>query len=147
MLAVIVPTDQAGLTIFPTHRVVEHLDGDPDAPPNGDARSALARIESEPRDRSAAVVYRGGGAGIVHGERGELDSELVERFAPQGVTYTPRLEEAVAAVDDGLAEAAFLLRPPTIEQVAAVARSGGTMPQKSTYFYPKLLTGLLFHPL
>jgi uncharacterized protein (DUF1015 family) len=50
-------------------------------------------------------------------------------------------------VDAGEAEAAFLLRPPTIEQVRSVAAAGRTMPQKSTYFYPKLLSGLLFHEL
>ena len=94
MLAVIVPTEQAGLTSSPPHRVVEHLEEDLDAPPNGMRARPSRRIEAEPRDRSAAVVYRGGGAGIVHGGHGELDSELVERFAPQGVTYTPRLEEA-----------------------------------------------------
>ena len=147
MLVVVVPTEQAGLTIFPTHRIAERLQGGVSVSPDGNARTALERIESEPRDRAAAVLYRAGAAGIVHGEQGELDSELVERIGPEGITYTPRLEEAVAAVDGGRAEAAFLLRSPTIEQVAAVARSGGTMPQKSTYFYPKLPTGLLFHPL
>jgi uncharacterized protein (DUF1015 family) len=147
MLAVVVPTAQEGLTIFPTHRVVERVGEEPAVAPDGDARTALERIEAEPRDRSAAVLYRRGQTGIVRGGEGELDPELVERFHPEGVSYTPRLDEAVAAVDSGAAEAAFLLRPPTIGQVAAVARSGGTMPQKSTYFYPKLLSGLLFHPL
>jgi uncharacterized protein (DUF1015 family) len=147
MLAVVVATEQQGLTIFPTHRVVERVGDEPAIAADGDIRAALERIEAEPRDRSAAVVYRRGQTGIVRGSEGELDPELVERFHPEGVSYTPRLDEAVAAVDSGAAEAAFLLRPPTIGQVAAVARSGGTMPQKSTYFYPKLLSGLLFHPL
>ena len=44
-------------------------------------------------------------------------------------------------------EAAFLLRPTPLDEVAAVARRGDVMPQKSTYFYPKLTSGLLFHPL
>ena len=61
--------------------------------------------------------------------------------------YTPRAEEAVARVDRGEAGAALLLRPPTIEQVRAVAERGETMPQKSTYFFPKLPSGLLFLPL
>ena len=42
---------------------------------------------------------------------------------------------------------AFLLEPTTIEQVAAVAFSGGVMPQKSTDFYPKLLSGLTIYKL
>jgi uncharacterized protein (DUF1015 family) len=147
MSVVIVPTEQAGLTIFPTHRVVEELSSEVPAAPDGDVRTALELLSREPRDRSAAVVYRRGTSATVHGDGGELDTELVERYAGHGVSYTPEVEEAVAAVDSGRAEAAFLVRPPTIEQVAAVARSGGTMPQKSTYFYPKLSTGLLFHPL
>ncbi len=147
MLAVVVPTEQEGLTIFPTHRVADRVGEDPAAESDGDVRAALERIEREPRDRSAVVVYRRGRAEIVRGAEGELDPDLVERLRPQGISYTPRVEEAVAAVDSGAAEAAFLLRPPTIGQVATVARSGGTMPQKSTYFYPKVLSGLLFHPL
>jgi uncharacterized protein (DUF1015 family) len=91
-------------------------------------------------------VYTREGSGYLYGDRGELDTELVARYAPE-VRYTPSAEEARAAVDSGEAEAAFLLRPPTVEQVAAVAEAGKTMPQKSTFFYPKLTSGLLFLPL
>ena len=76
-----------------------------------------------------------------------LDVDIVERIAPQGVTYTSQRGDAVATVDRGDAEAAFLLRPTRIEDVWEVARRGDTMPQKSTYFFPKLTSGLLFHPL
>jgi uncharacterized protein (DUF1015 family) len=63
------------------------------------------------------------------------------------VSYTPQRDEAVSTDDRGEAEAAFLLRPTRIEDVWEVARRGETMPQKSTYFFPKLTSGLLFHPL
>jgi uncharacterized protein (DUF1015 family) len=63
------------------------------------------------------------------------------------VTYTPYEEEAKAAVDSGAAKAAVLVRPPSVELVRELAERGETMPQKSTYFYPKLPSGLLFHPL
>jgi uncharacterized protein (DUF1015 family) len=63
------------------------------------------------------------------------------------VTYTPERSAAVAAVDRGEAEAAFLLRPTRIEDVFEVARRGEVMPQKSTYFFPKLTSGLLLLPL
>jgi hypothetical protein len=91
------------------------------------------------------VLYRHGRYELVPGEG--LDPEVVERLEPQGVTYTPFAEEAVAAVDRGEAEAAFLLRPTRIEDVWAVARGGGVMPQKSTFFYPKLTSGLLLLPV
>jgi uncharacterized protein (DUF1015 family) len=77
-----------------------------------------------------------------------LDTAFVaDLIGDAHVAYTPRAEEAVAAVDRGEAEAAFLLRPTRIEDVFAVAERGETMPQKSTYFYPKLVSGLLIQPL
>jgi uncharacterized protein (DUF1015 family) len=134
LMVVLVPTRQDGLTIFPTHRVAEHVNG------------ARGTPIDEPGDELPGVVlYRNGRYELLDGD--ELDVNVVERIAPQGVTYTPRREEAVATVDRGEAEAAFLLRPTRIEDVWAVARRGETMPQKSTYFYPKLTSGLLFHPL
>jgi uncharacterized protein (DUF1015 family) len=48
---------------------------------------------------------------------------------------------------DGEVEAGFLLRPTPVRQVRDVAAAGETMPPKSTYFFPKLLTGLVFNPL
>ena len=134
VLAVIVPTDQEGVTIFPTHRVARSVNGVAGTPidPPGDELPGL-------------VVYRGGRYELVAGEG--LDPEVVERLGPQGVTYTPSVREAVDAVDRGEAEAAFLLRPTRIEDVWAVAGRGEVMPQKSTFFYPKLTSGLLMLPL
>ncbi len=134
LMVVLVPTEQEGLTIFPTHRLAERINGAHGIP-----------IE-EPGDVLPGVVmYRDGQYELLKGDG--LDVEIVERIAPDGVTYTPERAEAVATVDRGDAEAAFLLRPTRIEDVWAVARRGETMPQKSTYFYPKLTSGLLFHPL
>ena len=134
LMVVLVPTRQEGLTIFPTHRIAEHVNG------------AQGRQIEEPGDELPGVVlYRDGKYELLDGNG--LDVEIVEGLAPQGVTYTAERAEAVASVDRGEAEAAFLLRPTRIEDVWAVARRGETMPQKSTYFYPKLTSGLLFHPL
>ena len=63
------------------------------------------------------------------------------------VRYVRGLETATGMVDSGEASSAFLLRAPTVEQVQAVAASGRVMPQKSTYFFPKLATGFLLNPL
>ena len=84
---------------------------------------------------------------LAEGPPGQLDTQLVESLGPEGVDYTASFEDAVAAVDEGRAQAAFLLRPTRIEDVFAVAKRGEVLPQKTTYFYPKLLSGLLFHPL
>ena len=64
-----------------------------------------------------------------------------------GVTYAKSADEAIAVVENGQADAAFLLRPTPIEQVREVAQAGVPMPPKSTFFFPKVPTGLLFNPL
>jgi uncharacterized protein (DUF1015 family) len=66
--------------------------------------------------------------------------------AKKGLGYTPSREEAIASLTDGY-DAAFFLRPTPVDQVRAVAAAGETMPPKSTYFFPKLLTGIVFNPL
>jgi uncharacterized protein (DUF1015 family) len=147
MMVVLVGIDQDGLEIFPTHRIAERMPGGAVNRLGGEPLPLLQRVSMLPRDHSAVVVYRDGLAEVVEGEPGELDAALVERLGPEGVTYTPFAEDAIAAVDEGRAQAAFLLRPPLIDEVRAVAERGEVMPQKSTYFYPKLLSGLLFHPV
>ena len=67
----------------------------------------------------------------------------------QRIAYTKSASDAAAAVasgEDGV-DAAFLLEPTPVASIIAVARDGDVMPQKSTYFYPKALTGLLLNPL
>ncbi|MBI5887279.1 MAG: DUF1015 domain-containing protein [Deltaproteobacteria bacterium] len=71
----------------------------------------------------------------------------------ENLIYVKSPEEALSAVHKGVApredanQIAFLLNPTKIEQVKSVALAGHVMPQKSTYFYPKLLTGLVINPL
>ena len=97
-------------------------------------------------DQRSLAMYRDGSFFRVESDD-ELDARAVDRFVENGVAYTPKADEAIAAVDGGEADAAFLVRAPTVEQVAAFAARGETMPQKSTYFYPKLLTGMVFNSL
>ena len=134
LMVVLVPTRQEGLTIFPTHRVAEQVNGAGGTP-----------IDEPGDELPGVVLYRDGRYELLTGDG--LDVDIVERIAPQGVTYTSQRGDAIATVDRGDAEAAFLLRPTRIEDVWEVARRGDTMPQKSTYFFPKLTSGLLFHPL
>ncbi|MCU0505627.1 MAG: DUF1015 domain-containing protein [Chloroflexi bacterium] len=63
------------------------------------------------------------------------------------VAYTKSAPDAIGRVHAGDADAAFLLDPTPIAEIAAVAAVGDVMPQKSTYFYPKALTGLVLNPL
>lgn len=67
--------------------------------------------------------------------------------ASGAIAYTKSAAEAVRVVDaDEGVDAAFLLEPTPVPAIEAVARDGDVMPQKSTYFYPKALTGLVINP-
>jgi len=65
----------------------------------------------------------------------------------QNVTYLRSAGEALAQVADGKAQIAFLMNPVPVEQVRDIALAGEVMPQKSTDFYPKLLSGLTIYAL
>jgi uncharacterized protein (DUF1015 family) len=144
VLAVLVSLDDPGLMIFPTHRLFEREPAEQlPAEPLPEPTAAREALEHAPLDRAAAVVYRGSGAELAV-DGNELDVQLVDRLGHDGISYTPDWQEAVRAVDEGEAAVAVLMRPTRIEDVFAVAQRGETMPQKSTYFYPKLVSGLLF---
>jgi len=150
IMALVVATEDPGLHVFPTHRI---FSGRPDlaALEEGEECAgldeALAHLADQPRTRSAAVVYRPGRTALLHGREDELDVELVDRYGLEGIGYTPQVADAVGAVDGRDADVAFLIRGPRVEDVFAVARRGERMPPKSTYFFPKPLSGLLFHPV
>jgi uncharacterized protein (DUF1015 family) len=65
----------------------------------------------------------------------------------RGLGYARGLDEARRLVAEGEYDCAFVMRPTPVSQVREVAAAGETMPPKSTFFYPKLLTGLVFNPL
>jgi uncharacterized protein (DUF1015 family) len=67
--------------------------------------------------------------------------------AKRGLGYAKGIDEAKAPIGEGDYDAAFLLRPTPVAQVREVAAAGETMPPKSTFFFPKVLTGIAFNPL
>ncbi|MGI9019723.1 MAG: DUF1015 domain-containing protein [Solirubrobacterales bacterium] len=107
-----------------------------------------ARIDELLADRSEA--YRRLDAAILEElilkEALGMSAEDVE--AKRGIGYAKSMDEALATIDDdGSYQVAFLLRPTPVDQVRAVAAAGETMPPKSTFFFPKVLTGIVFNPL
>ena len=92
------------------------------------------------RDLDAAILEK-----VVLG--GVLGMTETDVEAKRGLAYAKTIGEATAAVDSGEAQAAFILRATPIGQVRAVAEAGETMPPKSTYFFPKIPTGIVFNPL
>jgi uncharacterized protein (DUF1015 family) len=132
MFAVLVSAHAPGLEIFPTHRLARHV---------GD----VPGVEID-RPNGGVTLYRDGRYLRVQTDD-DFGPRVVDALRPEGVTYTADAAAAIAAVDRGDAEAAFLLEPVTVEQVARFAHAGETMPQKSTFFYPKLTSGLVLYPL
>ena len=150
IMALVVSIDDPGLHVFPTHRAFSNRpdlldlhDGEACA----DLGEALALLADEPFSRSAEIAYRRDRVALVRGSEGELDVELADRHGLEGIRYTPRSTEATALVDEGAADVAFLLRAPRVGDVFSVARRGARLPPKSTYFFPKPLSGILFHPV
>jgi uncharacterized protein (DUF1015 family) len=81
---------------------------------------------------------------ILKGALGISDQDIA---AKRGLGYAKSVDEARGLVGDGSYDAAILLRPTPVDQVREVAGAGETMPPKSTFFFPKLLTGIVFNPL
>jgi len=102
---------------------------------------AMPGVPAPVKKVDAAVLE----AAILQPMLGLLDAE--QFAASSAVQYVRELGAATAPVERGEAAAAFLLRAPTLEQVRAVAHAGAVMPQKSTYFFPKLWSGFLVNPL
>jgi uncharacterized protein (DUF1015 family) len=81
----------------------------------------------------------------------DLDSSLIaflfSHLPPHESTHRHSIDEAVAALSSGEAQAAFLLRPVTVAQIESWAAARERMPPKTTYFSPKPRTGMVFRSL
>jgi uncharacterized protein (DUF1015 family) len=189
ILMCLVALEDPGLTVFPTHRLVQGLDSahrealaetlrrdfaieevaleQLAPPPQGaentplqmgfiDAQSLrplrLTLKEQSIADAALAAhsaPYRHLDTGVLEalilkGTLG-LSDEDISHF--NGMFYARDTDEAVEMVRSGAWDAAFVMRPTPVRQVRELAAEGENMPPKSTFFYPKLLTGLLFNPL
>jgi uncharacterized protein (DUF1015 family) len=81
---------------------------------------------------------------ILRGALGMSEDDIAHL---RGLDYSKNLEDAIQRVESGAADAGFFMRATPVEQVREVAEAGESMPPKSTYFYPKVPTGLVFNPL
>jgi uncharacterized protein (DUF1015 family) len=79
--------------------------------------------------------------------RGALEMSEDDISHLRGLDYSKDLTDAIERVEAGTADAGFFMRATPVEQVREVAATGEPMPPKSTYFYPKVPTGLVFNPL
>ena len=76
-----------------------------------------------------------------------LGIEQATLDAGDRVGFTSEAEDAWREIEDGHYQLAFLINAVRVEQVIAVADAGELMPQKATFFYPKLATGMVLNPV
>jgi uncharacterized protein (DUF1015 family) len=186
ILMCLVALEDPGLTVFPTHRLINGLDDERRAalaqaierdfdvaevtfedvaPQPGTGPLELGYVTSKDasayrlklKDQAIAdAALQGHSDAYRHLDTGVLETLLLKDALGlsdddishfNGLFYARDTANALAVVRAGEYDAAFLMRPTPIEQVRDVAAEGENMPPKSTYFFPKLLTGLLFNPL
>jgi uncharacterized protein (DUF1015 family) len=109
--------------------------------------SALAALDEQLSGKPEA--YRRLDAAILEtlvlkGIAGMSEDDIL---AKRGIGYSKSVEDSLALLEDGTYDVAFILRPIPVEQVRAICESDENMPPKSTYFFPKVLTGLVFNPV
>ncbi len=164
--------EDPGLVVLPTHRLLAEWPDGADAAftatPVTDEASLRDALAATSPDAPAFGLVTSRGAWILSGEptggaspAAELDVAVLEErilrrafgkdqaaLAHDGLlTYTKDTAEAWTLGSTGQVAAALILRPMPKAAVTDVAEAGETMPQKSTYFFPKLLTGVAFHSL
>jgi uncharacterized protein (DUF1015 family) len=104
------------------------------------ADEALAGMPAPYRRLDTAVLE----ALILRGALGMSEDDISHL---RGLDYSKNLDDAIERVESGAADAGFFMRATPVEQVREVAEAGESMPPKSTYFFPKVPTGLVFNPL
>ena len=157
-----------GLTILPTHRLIksvpedclQRLSGDFDVEEvSGDFRIAdtlagrrhVLGFYRGDADRWYVLTYRGGFISDVPPVLSGLDVSVLHElvlgklFHPDGISYEMDIGKCLDLVKAGEFGAAFFLNPTLVSDVEKVALASLRMPPKSTYFYPKLLTGLVLN--
>ena len=108
-----------------------------------DPAIAAAALPGKPapyRDLDTAVLE----AVLLKGALGMSEDDISHL---NGLDYARDYDQARERVESGAAEAAFFMRATPVEQVRDVAATGESMPPKSTFFFPKVLTGMVFNPL
>lgn len=153
-------------------KISAEFEVEPIASQNGNRNDDAEKLMAEKMKEAGCIafgVYAGGGnytllkykqapegnplerldVGILHKRLFEKMLELGEKEQSDQshIAYVKDAADAARRVDEGKSQLAFFLNPTPVELLREVASAGLKMPQKSTYFYPKLITGLVINPL
>jgi uncharacterized protein (DUF1015 family) len=152
------------LSVGPIHRLLGELPPDLDL---GDALKPFFRIGAEVtpdgalgarmRDEGAMVLVEPGRARLLHPDADalattrDLDTSRLDAalagLPPHRLVFQHGIDQVVTQVEKGNADAGVLLRPVTVAQIVDIAHGGERMPPKTTFFYPKPRTGMVFRLL
>jgi uncharacterized protein (DUF1015 family) len=186
VLMCLVALEDPGLTVFPTHRLVnnltpdqheqlataikedfgiEPLEDEQQLAPPANEELKIGYIDSHLRRPFMLSLKDQAIADQALPEHAEpyrrLDTAVLEALILKGALhmtderidhldglgYARDFAQALELIRDGAYDAAFFMAPTPVRRIQAVAESGENMPPKSTYFYPKVPTGLVFNPL
>jgi uncharacterized protein (DUF1015 family) len=148
-------------TVLKDRFAIEEVAEDDLAPPATDGPAVFGYLDSHFRRPFRLTLRNVHAVGGLEGPLARLDTAILEQLllkGPLGLAdddishldgfgYARDAAQAVELVTSGAFDVAFLLRPTPVEQVREIAAAGQSMPPKSTYFFPKVPTGLLFNPL
>jgi len=148
-LALLTDIDDPGLEVLPTHRVLKAgvaVTGGEESPSLEATLAALrGRVAAgEYHDHRFQVLPLEGTVALVELHEQVIDNILGKRNPEDFLVYTRDAGEAVRWVDEGVGVGAFFLDAPDLRQVLKLAQEGKVLPQKSTYFYPKPPSGMVF---
>jgi uncharacterized protein (DUF1015 family) len=130
----------------PGHRIGIAIAQTP-SPSGGGQGGGYVTVDIAPAEAADPVTRLD--VSVLHHEilQRELGLEPAELESERYLSYSRDVGAVLDRLEAGAGQAAFLLRPPAVADVVDVARAGQVMPQKSTYFYPKPASGIVFNPL
>ncbi len=161
VMMALVATDDPGLLVLPTHRVIRSLESTNEkafldllhehfeftACPD---ETIFQTLSEQPKESKVFGLILPRGSFLIRLKDAQeapfqIEAAVLGQFISGQIEYTRFSDEALQAVRQNKAPAAFLMRSPEVDTIRELAYSGQRMPQKTTYFYPKLASGLLFY--
>jgi len=136
-----------GLSLLPTHRVIKGVSKDFERALRDTFNIEGDNLVRMSQDEYLVYIYRDGEIARFRTEELNVISihKFLNNFKDIYISYTHSLEEAKSLVDNGAYDLAFIVNPPSMDTLKMIVENGERLPQKSTYFYPKIGAGLVIY--